>query len=129
MQVKDQILLAGREGDRWPVALGRFAAIVKTTETNDGFSPHDSRIPGKLPHQLQHSQAISASLFVSDSGKILVYAGIVLVCFQFCHRGFLRGGYDHVMLSSVHSSCSIVHISFVLSNDAVVIRWQIDVGD
>ena len=28
--------------------------IVKTAEADDGFPPHDGRIPGKLLHQLQH---------------------------------------------------------------------------
>ena len=92
VQVEDEILLAGGETDRKPVAPGRFATVVKIAEADDGFPPHDGRIPGKFLHQIQNGQTISPPLLIRDAGKIPVDAGGVLLCFPFSHRGVLRRG-------------------------------------
>ena len=80
VQVEHQILFAGREADVEPVSLARLAAVMETAKADDCLSPHDGRLPGKLLHQLQHTQAIGVPLLVGDAGKKLVDAGIVFLC-------------------------------------------------
>ena len=54
---------------------------MKTAEADDGFTPHDGRIPGKFLHQLQHGQAIGTPLLIGDASKELFDTGVVLLCF------------------------------------------------
>ena len=82
VQIEHQVLFAGREADREPVSLARLAAVVETAKANDCLPPHNSRLPGKLLHQLQHGQAIGTPLLIGDAGKKLVDTGVILLCFQ-----------------------------------------------
>gem|GEM_PF-5522114 len=82
VQVENQVLFTGREADVKPVSLTRLATVMETAKADDCFPPHNSRLPGKLLHQIQHAQAIGASLLVGDAGKKIIDTGCILLCFQ-----------------------------------------------